>query len=317
MLTHASERDCFWWNRTAYQLRAPYYRALGVAVPPAQKTAGHPNKKPCCQGDGASAVRWMGGDRGNFKQIACPNDRCEFAQKLEGELQPLCKPSMEFLFLLCWPFDKEFPSMLCRFDSHSWRTTQNWVGFFNHITATAAKLGLENYSLFGCPFEIRLGEETQPSARTKFPVSYITPTMEPMEFFAMQRTRHRLLAEPVANPILIEAEIEEEPAVLPEVGPQVLPATVKIAEMGAEAKPSTESVQPAEQDTPKNETEHRIDPRQIAGERIKQLWTQRKFSKLSAIGKKFAFDISKVVTTQQLDIAESKLEALITALDEE
>lgn len=316
MLTHAGERDCFWWNRTAYQLRAPYYRALGVAVPQAQKTAGHPNRKPCCEGDGNIATRWMGGAKDNFRQIVCPNDRCEFAQKIEGEQKPPCTPSMEFLFLLCWPFEKDLPSMLCRFDSHSWRTTQNFVGFFNHITTTAAKLGLENYSLFGYPFEIRLGEETQPSEKKKFPVSYITPTMDPMEFFAMQRTRHRLLAEPVATPILIEAEIEEEPTVLPEVGPQVLPATVKIAEMGAEAKPSTEPVQPAEQDTPKNESAQRIDPRQIAAERIKQLWTQRKFSKLSAIGKRFTLDISRVLRTQQIDIAESKLEALITALDE-
>ncbi len=157
-------------------------------------------------------------------------------------MQPPCKPSMEFLFLLCWPFDKEFPSMLCRIDSHSWRTTQNFVGFFKHINDTAAKLGLDNYSLFGYPFEIRLGEETQPSEKRKFPVSYITPTMEPMEFFTMQRSRHRLLAEPVANPILIEAEIEEEPSVLVEVGPQVLPAvSAQTTIAAAEEKPASDA----------------------------------------------------------------------------
>lgn len=191
-IVHASEELC--WD---YSLRAQVLRSAANPDAPA-----HPDKRPVCTGDGVRAVRWMGGAADNFKEIACPHDQCQFRQKWvnkAGKEQPAaCKPSGHILFMLRW--DAEWPMlppMLAKFDTGAWRTTTNFVGFFDYLRDMAAGLGLIDYTLFGFPFTMTLQKETKPSATSKFPVSTITPAINPIEFFMHQREKIRQLAQSV------------------------------------------------------------------------------------------------------------------------
>ena len=187
-LVHATRAECF-----EFQLKA---QVLGKA---------HPNRMPCCVGDGEKATRWMGGAADNFKEIVCPHDKCEFRQTKP----PLCKPFMRMLFRLRWDKSNGFaqmPELLVKFTSGAWSTTSNVKGFFDYIERTAKNLGLQKYTLFGLPFMMTLAYQTKPSDKSRFPVVTITPEADPVAFFMQQRENIRLLSSPVTVVSLASGE---------------------------------------------------------------------------------------------------------------
>lgn len=185
-IVHANERDCFEWHLKAQVL----------------DRKGHPNRRPCCVGDGARATRWMGGAPDNFAEIDCPHDLCPYRQKTP----PDCKPWMRMLFQLNWKEGSPMPAMLCKFTSAAWNTTANFRGFFDSIHTAAAQLGIRDYTLFGYPFVLTLTEQTKPSANSRFPVVTITPSVNPVEFFQMQAQMRQQLAEAPAFMALPDPE---------------------------------------------------------------------------------------------------------------
>lgn len=168
----------------------------------------HPNRMPCCVGDGEKATRWMGGTPDNFKTIECPHDKCEFRQTKP----PLCKPFMRFIFRLRWDKSNGFagiPELLVKFTSGAWSTTSNMKGFFEYIEKTAKELGMQQYTLFGFPFMMTLAYQTKPSDKSRFPVVTITPEADPVSFFMKQRENIRLLNSPASVPIAITSGEEQ------------------------------------------------------------------------------------------------------------
>lgn len=189
-LVHATREECF----EGY-LRNQTSKQLGM----------HPNRMPYCQGDGVHAVRWMGEGADNFADIKCPNEQCEYRLTTP----PACKPFSRILFRLRWPEGNPLPAMLCKYTSGGWYTYSNLLGFFEYLERTAAEIGLERYSLFGFPFTLTLTQQTKPSAKTRFPVTVITPEADPVEFFARQSEQLKL-----ARATTYEAlEDQREPAI--------------------------------------------------------------------------------------------------------
>jgi hypothetical protein len=180
-LVHANRRDCFEFNLRAQQQ-------------PGGKM--HPQKRPFCVGDGVRAVRWMGKDADDFKEIECPHDRCEFRQAQGAKPTP-CKPWMRLLFRIAWDDATQdalkavgrpaAPSMIVKFTSGSWNTTRNVLGFFEQFEQTAAALGIPNAKLFGLPFTMQLGERTNSEKKSRFPVVTLSPAMDLIEFLGAQK----------------------------------------------------------------------------------------------------------------------------------
>ena len=190
------------------------------------KTA-HPNRMPCCVGDGEKATRWMGGASDNFKQIECPHDKCEFRLTKP----PLCKPFMRFLFRIRWNKDS-LPTPLMKYTSGSWNTTRNFKGFFEHIENAAQNLGLNDYTLFGFPFIMTLGDKTKPSDKSRFPVVTISPEIDVIEFFGQQREKIRQLS--VSVPVaLIEAPESTDEVIFEDFKNVSIPSNIEPQANGA------------------------------------------------------------------------------------
>lgn len=180
-LVHRTKAECF-----EYHLKA---QVCG-------KT-GHPDKRPCCVGDGKKAVRWMGDTPDNFAEIKCPNDKCEYRLTTP----PSCKPWMRFLFRVRWN-NKAHPAMLVKFTSGSWNTISNFVGFFDYLDRLANELGVQDATLLGLPFTLTLVERTKASAQRRFPTVSISPDIDPVEWMQRQREAIRALAGPVPTALL-------------------------------------------------------------------------------------------------------------------
>ena len=172
-LVHASIGECFEYNRRAQNLPG----------------LGHPMKAPSCSGDGVRASRWDGKE---FKEIPCPGDKCQFAQSTGDKPTP-CKPFMRLLFRIRWPDGNPLPSMLVKFTSGSWNTTKNIVGFFDHIEAQAINAGVEDYTLYGFPFQLLLMRKKVAGRPRAFPIVSITPEVDVTSFLFEQRRVRREL----------------------------------------------------------------------------------------------------------------------------
>ncbi len=186
-LVHATAADCFEYHLKAQVIKKP----------------AHPDKRPACVGDGIHAIRWMGGDADNFENIKCPNDRCEFRMTKPAT----CKPFSRLLFKLRWQDGVALPTPLVKFTTGSWNTVANLKGFFDYIEESANQLGLKDYTLFGFPFLMTLQYQTKASVQSRFPVVHISPEIEPVDFFRMQRKNIAQLQQEhiVALPDLQEA----------------------------------------------------------------------------------------------------------------
>ena len=208
-LVHANLADAYAWNRSLHKL------PNGAANPPSQR--------PACEGNGIRAVRYFGLEEGReiFNDIACPNEHCEFA------MSGLCKPHSHLLFQLRWLERQPYPSMLAKFDSHSWNTTANLLGMLEYVLGTAAvrpwvpkeehkaglanELGILSPSLFGLPFVATIGQKTDSKHKTRYPVVNFSLDGDAMAWLLYQReSRLKLLSfggsEPVA---LLSAHSEE------------------------------------------------------------------------------------------------------------
>jgi len=189
-LVHANRADCF-----SYNLRAQVLDRKA-----------HPDRRPCCEGDGKHAIRWTGPGPDDFTKVQCPNKLCPYSQ---GD-NPPCKPFARLLFRLRWPEGNPLPCLLAKYTTGAWNTTANLVGFFDYIEGTARQLGMADYKLFGFPFVLTLTQQTRPSQKTKFPVVTISPDdVDPIAFFASQVERRQALTA-YQPETLIEATPEVE-----------------------------------------------------------------------------------------------------------
>jgi len=188
-----------------------------------QKNA--PKQGASLPGDGLRATRWVGPGANDFKEMACLHDLCEYRTCKP----PKCSPAMRVLFRIRWSDESIMPGALVKFTSKSWRTTGNFYGetkekqpdgsisikksgFFGYIDEVASKLGIKNYSLFGYPFVMTLTEQTKPSENSRFPVTVISPEVDPIEFFARQREKIKQISDYM--PTMITDDSEQNPAVI-------------------------------------------------------------------------------------------------------
>lgn len=152
----------------------------------------HPGRRPACEGDGRRATRYGGPDAQGqdvWREIDCPNQRCEFRQGSPAA----CKPMGRLYFRPSWDHyrDETFhglPTPLVKWTTSSWNTVANVIGFFGHVQAQARNLGLEQWSVYGLPFELTLGRKTQPQHERSFPVVGISPLEHDLiGFFLFQK----------------------------------------------------------------------------------------------------------------------------------
>ncbi len=189
-LVHPNRADCF-----------EYYRRAQVL-----DRRAHPDRRPCCEGDGKDATRWVGPGPDDWAKIPCPNKLCPFASGEPAQ----CKPFSRLLFRLRWPEGNPLPCLLAKFTTGSWNSCANLIGFFDYIEETARQLGVADYKLFGFPFVLTLTQQTRPSQKTKFPVVTISPDdVDPIAFFTAQVQQRQALGayHPVA---LIDTTPEED-----------------------------------------------------------------------------------------------------------
>lgn len=171
-LTHAAIEDCYRVHLRAQQLT------------PTDRWPVHPNMAPSCIGDGENATRYYGtNDEGDdFREIACPNELCEFRQ--EGNRQ--CKPFGRIYFRPNWRGTSGPPTPLMKLVTSSWNSCANLKGFFDYIQTQAEQLGIVNPSVFGLPFSISLERKSDRRHSRAYPVMSFTPETDLIAFFVRQ-----------------------------------------------------------------------------------------------------------------------------------
>ena len=172
-LVHEQPRELFEWHLKA------------IVKPGGQM---HPDRRPFCTGDGATATRWMGGEANNYKTITCPNERCEFRASSGGK-PPACRPWMRFLFRLRWPEGNPLPTPLVKYTSQGWETIRGFVGLMESLERARRNLGAEDLPLFGYPITLTLSRRTKPSKGLRYPVVDVAGEVDPVTFFAALRAR--------------------------------------------------------------------------------------------------------------------------------
>lgn len=176
-IMHATRAECFDHSLWA---QAP----KGEQMPP--------SRRPFCRGNGEVALRFQGIRDGEevFEEIECPNDRCRFRQPVERG-KPGCGPHMRFLFMLQWSERSPLPSMLCKFTSGGWNTTNRFKGFFKQVEAIAAAYGLQpdQVNWTGLRFVLQLSERTNKEKRSRYPVVSITAIDNIADFLQRQSQR--------------------------------------------------------------------------------------------------------------------------------
>ena len=204
-IIHATREECFEHH-------------LKCQVLPGSKA--HPDKRPCCIGDGVNATRWTGKEPDDFIEIKCPSEKCQY--RLTAP--PACKPFARLLFRLRWQDGVSLPTPLVKFTTWSWFTTSKLKGFFDHIQKTANQLGLEQYTLFGFPFVLTLQYQTKASAKSRFPVVHISPEEDPVAFFMRQRKN---IAQLQSEHIIALPDLQDPGEVYDDVKAISLPAVSK------------------------------------------------------------------------------------------
>lgn len=233
-IVHATEIECFEWHRKKMTN---------------QQGKMHPNKFPFCIGDGISATRWMGGDE--FKEIECPNEKCEFAMSTDPAKK--CNAWMRFLFRIRWP-NNEFPAGIIKFTTGSWNAIQSFVGFFESFMRTANHLGIKQPSLFGVPFTLTLDKGTKPSIQAKFYSVSITNDIDPLEFFRTQKQLLAQIADTGTKPIALIDAPEQDAQVVFEDWKQISVPSNMPVQIKTPAKSKTEPTIPEKppQDAPES-----------------------------------------------------------------
>ena len=149
----------------------------------------HPRNGPSCYGDGKRAMRWFNDNHmengGEYREIECPDDKCQFAQT--------CKPRLALHFRVRWSaLDAEkkvsWQSPIVRYVTSSWHTNQKFQSMINLVTDQSKQLGVENFSWYGFPFIMT--SETESKIKNgvthTFPVVRFAPEGDLVAWFARQ-----------------------------------------------------------------------------------------------------------------------------------
>lgn len=214
-LIHARLPDAAEWNAAAQKLP-------GLPSPPSQR--------PACCGDGVRALRFshMEGGEEIFKEIACPNELCEFRQS-QGTKPPACKASATLVFRLRWnpedPLERDLPGMVCTWHTRSPQSLSRLMALFEFILGTervapstprdrwkaglAADLGVADPSLVGLPFVMSVSEKSKNGH--VFPIVSFSLDGDPVQWLLAQKSHRNLLAAggppPLALPVVSDPEV--------------------------------------------------------------------------------------------------------------
>lgn len=174
------------------------------------------DKRPWCVGDGRQATRYDHKSNA-FADIACPNERCQFAQGVSPE----CKPILRIYAQPVWPVSadgRSLPSVLCSVASHSWHGVSNAIGMIEHVEAQARHLGIESFSWYGFTFSMLLTEQTNVEKRSKFPVLVFSPACDVQEWLLSQaRRRDELAAAYTVRPAALTEATEHSGETIAEI----------------------------------------------------------------------------------------------------
>lgn len=177
-LVHASELECFWTN----------YKA--------QTLPGHQNPKmaPSCVGNGDRAKRWMP-NLGEYLDIPCPGDRCEFQQpgpdKGRGPTRPPCGPYAILVFQLRF---ENAPCLIAKYESRGKESNGQLKGFFDDIRRQASMLGVHDPNFYGIPFVLDWTRRSNAEARTEWFVASMSTDFPPgmtLQQFLMRQLDER------------------------------------------------------------------------------------------------------------------------------
>jgi hypothetical protein len=140
----------------------------------ADKIAGHmhPTGGPSCKGDGTRALRWS--DKlGGYGSLPCPDRQCPYRQPTQGNngrpQRPACHPHAKLIFQL----RMKSASLLCKFTSNAWETSESIKGFFDFIHQQAALMGVDRVNHYGLPFALTLAQRTGQGSR--YSVVHMSP----------------------------------------------------------------------------------------------------------------------------------------------
>lgn len=209
VLVHATEAECFEWYRKAQ--RSP------------NRNENHA-QLPFCTGNGVTAQRLQLAllrepeapglpRRSPYREIACPNELCQYAIAPNERTPPACKPFARLLFQPVWREGAVAPTPLMKLTTQSWHTVRNLVGFFEFVQEQARELGIEKPLLFGLSFELVLVTRTAAEKTARFPVIRISPTVNLQAFLMASAQRQQQLAEAQRYVALLD-EPERDRAVI-------------------------------------------------------------------------------------------------------
>lgn len=236
-LIHARLEDAAEWNAAAQKLP-------GLPSPPSMR--------PACAGDGVHALRFDRVENSEeiFREISCPNELCEFRQKI-GTKPPACKANATLIFRLRWnpedPIERDLPGMVCTWHTRSPQSLSRLMTLFEMILGTervapstpperwkaglATDLGVSDPSLVGLPFVMSVSEKSKDGH--VFPIVSFSLDGDPVQWLLSQQSHRRQLAgglAPIALPAVSDPEIRRvadlaraewevvEPAVADEAG---------------------------------------------------------------------------------------------------
>ncbi len=132
----------------------------------------HPTGGPSCKGDGSRAMRWST-EIGDYGHLPCPDTKCRFRQPTQGQngrpQRPACHPHAKLIFQL----RMKSASLLCKFTSNAWETSESIKGFFDFIHQQAALMGVDRVNHYGLPFALTLAQRTGQGSR--YSVVHMSP----------------------------------------------------------------------------------------------------------------------------------------------
>lgn len=211
-LVHSREEEIWTYKRSMYRFPKDTFQ--------------NPLKGFACEGDGREAIRWDA-RLGEFVKHTPCGDLCEFAQSRD------CKPDMKFLFRLRWPRDTsgEWAVPLTKLISHGWKTTANFLGFFEYVRNFKRQLRLDHLGFFGLPFMLELVQEP---GKDNFPVPVIkiSPDGDLLQFFQMQAQSVQQLGAATAIASLTDDS---------ERDPDVIESDFRSIELGKDYEPRTDA----------------------------------------------------------------------------
>lgn len=194
ILVHGDKHECWTENLQADKLEGHI----------------HPRGGPSCVGNGCTAERWIGGA---YVPIACPGRRCEFMQPTTDrngrKARPPCHPHVKLIFQL----RMKATSLLCKFTSNGWESSDSVKGFFDFIEQQARFLGVDHVSTYGLPFALTLASKTGDGSR--YTVAHMSPDFPDgrtlQEFLhAQSEGRKQLAAEVGLLQIGMAATLEDD-----------------------------------------------------------------------------------------------------------